>query len=308
MMGSMQVVPNIFRFSVWIAMFWVVALLLGCADTTHATSQVPPSDAVLGVENSLGEPPQATGVSDDKLLAGKSLSDSPIPLSPPVMHANLPIATQLVASGQFADAEIVLRAILKESPDCARAQFLLGVALSKQKRYDKARALLEASLASNQDFVGRKQVDHFLAWACYYLGDLEAAKRCFQSHIQAVPEADDSYYGLGVIALDEDRTTDAQVAFERSMELIGTDARHARDRAKALARLGDLDIRRDQVDHALALYEESSRLWPDHYEVWGKLARVYESMNRPQDAIAARAQQQAAMERTGRAPAQEPKQ
>lgn len=301
-------VPNIFRFSVGVATSCLVALLMGCADRAQATGKVAPSDAVLGVENSLGEPPQAIAASSDKLLAGKSLGDSPVHLSPPVIHANLPVATQLLTSGQFADAEIVLRAILKESPDCARAQFLLGVALSKQKQYDKARAQLEASLASNQDFVGRKQVDHFLAWACYYLGDLEAAKRCFQSHIQAVPEADDSYYGLGLIALDEDRTTDAQVAFERSMELIGTDARRARDRAKALARLGDLDIRRDQVDRALALYEESSRIWPDHYEVWGKLARVYESMNRPQDAVAARAQQQAAMERTGRAPAQEPKQ
>lgn len=304
----MQSEVNNLRLCATLAALALVALALGCANGQPVSEQSPSSDAGLVVENSLGEPQKAQVVAADKLLTDRPLDPSSDHLAPPVMHPNLPVATQLVTAGQFLDAEIVLRAVLKERPDCARAQFLLGVAMAKQKQYDKARVLLEASLASQQDFAGRKQVNHFLAWACYYLADLEAAKRCFQSHIQAVPDADDSYYGLGLIAIDEDRTTDAQVAFERSMELIGNDARRARDRAKALARLGDLDVRRDQIDGALAFYEESSRLWPDHYEVWGKLARVYERMNRPQDAIMARTQQQAAMERTGRAPTQDSKQ
>ena len=219
-----------------------------------------------------------------------------------VGHPNLPVAARLLRSGQFLDAEIVLRAILREAPDCARAKFLLGVAVLKQKRYAQARPLLDESLASRQEFADRVQVDHFLGWSCYYLGDLDAAKRAFQSHVGHVPSAADSYFGLGVIAIDEDRIADAQQALERSLELLPGTPEGARDRSKSLARLGDCALRLDKVEDALALYEEASQLWSDHYEVWGKLARVYELKERPADAEAAREKQQAALKRTGRVP------
>ncbi len=231
---------------------------------------------------------------------------TPITLDPAVLHPNLGVAAQLLASRQFADSEIVLRAILKEEPRCARAEFLLGVALMKQKQYGQARPLLEASLASGQDFAGRKQVDHFIGWACYYLGDLESSKRAFQSHVGSVATADDSYYGLAVIAIDEDRIADAQLALERAVELIGQNPARKQDRSKALARLGDLELRREKPTEAMALYEESLELWPDHYEVWAKIARLYESANRTADAERARANQQAAMQRVGRAPIADP--
>ncbi|MSR44700.1 MAG: tetratricopeptide repeat protein [Phycisphaerales bacterium] len=220
-----------------------------------------------------------------------SIPPSQSHLSQPVIHQNLPIAAKLVRSGQFLDAEIILRSMLRESPDCARCEFLLGVAVMKTKRYGQARPLLESSVARNQQFPERIQVDHFLGWTCYYLGDLESSKRHFQSHIAAVPTADDSYFGLGVIAIDEDRTADAQLALERAIELIGMHPVRARDRAKCLARLGDIELRRDRREDALSLYEESARLCPDHGEVWGKLARVYDSLNRPAEAEAARAKQ-----------------
>ncbi len=227
------------------------------------------------------------------------IAEQPL-LRAPVSHQNLSIAVQLLTSGQFIDAEIVLRAILKESPDCARAEFLLGVAMLKQKQYGQARPLLESSLARQQDFSGRKQVEHFLGWACYYLGDLDASKRAFQSHVRAVPTADDSYYGLAIIALDEDRTSDAAVALERAMELIGTDPARNRERAKVVARLGDLEVRRENPSAAISLYEEALALFPDHYEIWGKIARLYDSEGRPADADRARKSQQAAMARVGR--------
>ncbi|MDA0214230.1 MAG: tetratricopeptide repeat protein, partial [Planctomycetota bacterium] len=96
------------------------------------------------------------------------------------------------------------------------------------------------------------------------------------------------------------RISDAQVALERAMELIGTAPARNKDRAKMLARLGDIELRREKTVEALALYEEAVTLWPDHYEVWGKLARVYDTLNRTTDADQSRAKQQEAMKRTGR--------
>ncbi len=219
-----------------------------------------------------------------------------------VDHPNLSIAARLLKSGQFLDAEVVLRNILRESPNCARAKFLLGVALGKEKRYAQARPLLEASIASGQPFADAKQVDHFLGWACYYLGDLDAAKRAFQAHVHNVPTAADSYYGLGVIAIDEDRVGDAESALQRSIALLPEPPAGNQDRSKALARLGDCALRKAQSDEALSYYEEAAALWPDHYEVWGKLARVYEMAERSDDAARARREQDSAMKRVGRLP------
>ena len=268
----------------------VAATLLvafGCADNSVAPPNTKISAAIPGPEKISAVVEPAQGV---------------VELGPAVLHQNLSVATKLLSSGQFLDAEIVLRAMLKEQPNCARAEFLLGVTLLKQKQYAKARPLLEESLAHNQDFSGRKQVDHFLGWTCFYLGDLESAKRHFQSHVGAMPTADDSYYGLAVIAIEEDRMSDAQVALERAMELIGTAPDRNKDRAKVLARLGDVELRREKTSEALALYEEAATLWPDHYEIWGKLARMYDTLNRPTDAQQSRAKQQEAMKRTGREP------
>ncbi len=272
----------------------ILSQVVGCADNAVAPPYTKISSAIQAPEKISG------GV--ELAPEGVKLAPEGVKLAPGVLHQNLSVGAKLLASGQFLDAEIVLRAILKELPNCARAEFLLGVALLKQKQYAKARPLLEASLARKQDFAGRKQVDHFLGWTCFYLGDLESAKRYFQSHVGAMPTADDSYYGLAVIAIEEDRLSDAQVALERAMELIGTAPDRNKDRAKVLARLGDLEIRREKTAEALALYEEAATLWPDHYEVWGKLARVFDTLNRPADAVQARAKQQDAMKRTGREP------
>lgn len=226
-----------------------------------------------------------------------SAQASSLPLMPPIEHPNLPVAARLVQSGQFVDSEIVLRTILRERPDCARAEFLLGVAVMKLKRYGEARTLLESSLSRRQDFAQRKQVDHFLGWTCYYLGDLDGAKSHFQAHVGAVPEAADSYYGLGVIALDEDRLADAQAALDRSIALLPEGAAGARDRSKALARLGDIAQRRDDLPQAIDLFAQATALWPDHYEVWGKLARALDASGKPDEANAAREAHDAALAR-----------
>ena len=281
-------------FGCWVCTAAAIGVVFSCADNSLPASKIQPNSTVNQLVLPQNPLDPTTEVAKNRPAGNE--------LAPAVLHQNLSVATKLLSSGQFLDAEIVLRAILKEQPNCARAEFLLGVTLLKQKQYAKARPLLEQSLARKQDFSGRKQVDHFLGWTCFYLGDLESAKRHFQSHVGAMPTADDSYYGLAVIAIEEDRMTDAQVALERAMELIGTAPDRNKDRAKVLARLGDVELRREKTSEALALYEEAATLWPDHYEIWGKLARVYDTLNRPADAEQARAKQQEAIKRTGREP------
>lgn len=260
----------------------VLIVVTGCRGSVANAPSI--ADFGTGTQSSTN---QAAGPTPERS------SETPVAGAEVVDHPNLQIAARLLRSGQFLDAEIVLRSILRERPSCARATFLLGVAVMKQKRYAQARELLEASLAAGQPFADVRQVEHFLGWCCYYLGDLDAAKRAFQAHVHAVATAADSYFGLGVIAIDEDRIADAEQALERSIELLPPSPQGDRDRAKALARLGDCALRKERTEEALALYEESSRIFSHHAEVWGKLARIYDQTSRPEDAAAARLKQEA---------------
>lgn len=220
-----------------------------------------------------------------------------------VDHPSVPVIQRLVLSSQFPQAEIVARSALRESPDCARATFLLGVAVQKQKRYAEARDLLVAAQRSGQTFPEARQVDHFLGWANYYLGDLALAKRHFQSHVGAVPTADDSWFGLGVVAIEENRIGDAESALQRALDLAGDELPGRPMRAKALVRLGDVAVLRDRFADAVDLYEEAVSIRPDQPEVWTKLARAYERVNRAADATTARGRADA-LERP--APAEQP--
>ena len=206
-----------------------------------------------------------------------------------VDHPNIAVIQRLVMSSQFAQAEMVAQAALREKPDCARAQFLLGVAVQKQKRYSEARDLLVAAQKSGQAFPEARQVDHFLGWANYYLGELALAKGHFQAHVGAVPTADDSWFGLGVVAIEESRLGDAESALQRALDLAGDGLPGRPMRAKALVRLGDVAAMRDRFADAVDLYEEAVSLRPDQPEVWTKLARAYERIDRAADAATARA-------------------
>lgn len=263
-----------------------LVLALGCQ------SPAPPKDAVLQGYQSVEGPEQRVPINP-----GQPSDSAVAPTRAAVTHPNIQVAAQLVAAGSFLDAEIVLSAILREQPECAQAKFLLGVVYLKSQRAARALPLLQASLDSRQAFTGRSHVEHFIGWTNYQLGELDAAKRAFQSHVAAVPTADDSYYGLAVIALDEDRVADAQQALERALELVGSSPRRQRDRAKILARLGDIEFRADRPEPAVALFEESLQLYPDHAEVWGKLARALDRLGRTDAATDARAKQAEAQAR-----------
>jgi Flp pilus assembly protein TadD len=202
-------------------------------------------------------------------------------------HPSVPVIQRLVLSSQFAEAEVVARAALRERTECARVRFLLGVAVQKQKRYGEARELLDAAQSSGQPFPEAGQVDHFLGWANYYLGELTLAKRHFQSHVGRVPTADDSWFGLGAVAIEENRLGDAETALQRALDLAGDGLPGRPMRAKALVRLGDVALLRDRFADAVELYEDALSLRPDQHEVWSKLARAYERAERPKDAAAA---------------------
>lgn len=204
-------------------------------------------------------------------------------------------------AGDLPAAERSARAWSDARPADLRAAFYLGLSLHKLKRHAEALVLLErAEAASDAAFPESPHVSHYLGWCRYYLGDLVGARTAFLAHAAAFPEYDDTQFAIGLIAFDQDEVDEAERRFRRALELLeraGAAPGIARERAKCLARLGDVALRRGDLASAERDARAAVALWPDHHEAWAKLARVLDRQGRAMDAAAARAEQQAALAR-----------
>jgi len=216
-------------------------------------------------------------------------------------ETRIELVRKLLRSGQYESAIAVAGAEVRDHPTDLRAQFFLGIALHKSKRYAEALKHLEATAAAPEaSFPEAAHAVHFLAWGRYYLGDLAGARAAFIQHINAFPNYDDSHFGLGLVAYDEDRIVEAEQCFRRALELLGEQDGAARERAKNLARLGDVLLRQERLVEAEVAYRRAVELWEDHYEAWAKLARVLDRLERPAEAELARAKHTAVMVKLGK--------
>ena len=204
------------------------------------------------------------------------------------------VLRKLLRASQFAAAEQVARALVKDRPDDLRAAFYLGLVLHKEKRHGEALPLLErAAAADDGAFPESPHAPHYLGWCRYSLGDLPGARAAFTEHANSFPNYDDTHFALGLIAYEEDRLPEAEASFRRALELLGEQQGAAKERAKNLARLGDVMLREDRLAEAELCYRRAVELFEQHGEAWSKLARVLDRLGRPEDAADARARQAA---------------
>lgn len=256
----------------------------GCSDDPPRTAPgaAPPTRAV-----DYATPPAAP----------PAFADVPRPPDPRVprqpVDDRLRIAKELMRGERFGPAELALRTLQRERPADAQVEFFLGVAVQKQKRYSDAKPHFERVIAARQSFPEVDYVFHFLGWCHYYLGELPQSRAAFEEHLRRVPAEADSVFGLGVVAYDDDRVDDAEAHFRAAIGMQADDPKAAREVAKAHARLGDVLVRLDRIDEAERELRAAVRLHPDHYEAWAKLARVLDRLGRPEEAKAARAEDEA---------------
>lgn len=206
----------------------------------------------------------------------------------------------MLDGGRFPEAEMAMRTMLREKPQLIRGEFFLAVAIQKQKRYGEAEALLLKIIDSRAAFPEINHVFHFLGWSQYYQGKLAEARQSFEEHLRRVRDEPDSIFALGVIALEEDRIDEAERRFRRVIDLQKNDPRLRRDLGKAHARLGDVLLRREQLAEAEEQFRLAVTAWPNHYEAWAKLARTLDRQGKELEADRARAEEHAAMVRSGR--------
>jgi tetratricopeptide (TPR) repeat protein len=256
-----------------IAAFALLLLSAPCAAEASCLQVAPPEVA----------PPSAAAPSD------------PFPNDP-----RLDQALVMLRRGAFGPAATVARTVRTQRPGVDRATAILAIALEKEKRYEEARALLEAAAASTQPYPERRHVPHFLGWCCYHLGDLEAAKAAFEAHLAQMPDEPDSTFGLGLVALGEDRLDDADRHFAKALAGFSEPKPRPVDQARVLTRMSDVALRRDDVLGAERLLERAIAASALQHETWSKMARVRDRLGKHREAEAARKNVDRILESLGR--------
>lgn len=218
----------------------------------------------------------------------------------------LDTAVKMLARGGYDIAEMTARTVMKSKGNVERANAILGVALLKQRKYEEAKPFLIRARDSQQPFPERKHAPHFLGWACYHLGELTGAKEAFEAHLALVPNEPDSTFGLGLVALAEDRLDDADALFDAALKgFVGRNGAKSSDEAKVLVRQSDVAVRRGELEKAQELLLRAVRLNTVQYESWAKLARVAERLGKTYDAEVARAQADRILKARGARPVDE---
>ena len=232
----------------------------------------------------------------------------PAPAAPPTTAVSaafpddprLDVALTMMRRNAFEAAALTARTVIAERPDVERAQAVLGIALNKLKQHAEARAPLERAAASTQAFPEQRHAAHFLGWCCFHLGDLPAARAAFEQHLEVVPNEPDSTFGLGLVAIGEDKLDDADALLAKALRGFTDPTPRPADQARVLTRMADVALRRDEVAKAEELLDRAIKCSPMQHETWAKVARVKDRLDKPAEADAARGNERRILEALGR--------
>jgi len=206
-----------------------------------------------------------------------SPKDEALPLPPPEFRRRKPLQPelapifQLIERGETGRARLSLTSWMNTHPQDGQAMFLNGLTYHREKSYALARKHFDRAIETEPDYFATY---YFNAWAAFYLGELDDAKRLFLADLAFQPTNGDSHFGLGLIALDRNELDDAQERFERAIELHTGVTRRVPELAKSRARLGEVFALKGELERARTELEAATTMNPTLYEAWYQLSRV----------------------------------
>lgn len=181
----------------------------------------------------------------------------------------------LIQQGRTGPARVRIVKHQKLHPDDGQSVFLFGLSYHREKKYGRARPYLEKAIEMLPEY---GPSHYFLGWTTYYLGDLEASQRAFLTFLEASPNDADTHFGLGLVALDQHDLDNAKTRLERSLALLGHGEFTGRDRSKALTRLAEVALAREDASEARRRLEQAVDAFPENDEALYRLSRLLRQM------------------------------
>lgn len=222
---------------------------------------------------------------------------------PPTLDRGLNGAFQLIKAGRYPEARRAAEAYLAAGTAAhpGQAQFILGLSYHRQRLYEAAHGHFVRALELEPDYF---TAHFFHGFTLLNLGRLDEARKELEAYLARGPEDAEAVFGLGLVALEQDRVDDAERSILRAIALALAKAGPAaaapdasEDLARYHARLGDVHLRRGDLAKARADLERSVELWPDHFEPWHKLAGVLRRLGDAAGADRAQARSEEAFRR-----------
>jgi TolB-like protein/Flp pilus assembly protein TadD len=203
------------------------------------------------------------GLTPDHMVQARRFFEQAMVLDPENIEAMVGLATVDTALGtglmtddysaRFAAAEAVLTKVLSLPPNHARAHVALGMVRIFTKRVAEGIAEFEQALALQPNF---PSAHAFIGFAKYLLGRAEETEAHVNEALRFSPRDTDAYFWLSWVGLAKvqlNRDPEAVVWFRRGLDTNRNLSVVHFHLAAALARLGELDQGRAQVQAGLAL-------------------------------------------------------
>lgn len=203
-------------------------------------------------------------------------------------------AEAALVAGDIDLAGEALTPLVEEFPDTGRARLLMGMVLKEQHKYALAIPHLERAVEL-QPFERWESGWFLLGWCRYYEGDLPGAQVAFERHLELEPIHSDTYFGLGVVALDEGRLDDAEASFERAIALLEDEVtrrmqsgvpvdRHREDLAIAQYRRAEVLVAGERWAEAREALQLALNILPGLRQGWWLLHQVLLELGLDEDA------------------------
>jgi tetratricopeptide (TPR) repeat protein len=212
--------------------------------------------------------------------------------------------------GAFVDAVHLYREILIAEPEHADALHLLGVLMHQMNHSQLAVELIDRAIQVNRRFgpyhnnlgnallaTGRvEEARHSFrrslalspsAETYINLGNLElsqrewgAAKRSFHAALRSSPKSFEAHFGLGNLAIAQDKHALAAQWYERALALA-----LAPESSQALNALGNARFGQGDMEEAIASYQRAIELAPSNHEAYINLGNAYMRQDRFESAV-----------------------
>jgi tetratricopeptide (TPR) repeat protein len=159
-------------------------------------------------------------------------------------------AVQLANAGHLPEAIRQFKTLLEENRQSIQANFYLAVAYYRSGRLDDAVKALEATLMIASDYEPAREL---LGTIWLSKKDYARARQQFEHLVAVAPENFGAHYNLGILAMREGRTQDAERELRAAARADSSSAQpHAALGSFYFAK-GDLNRARDEFRQAVAI-------------------------------------------------------